>query len=260
MFLALKDPLAWKSGAICDGAPAENRAKWLMENKGMKDTEAQAFVMGEFPSSFAQAAPAWKSGVICDGAPAENRVKWLMENKGMKEAEAQAAVMKEFPQLFGGSSGHFVDGKFPHTMELVKDAAGKSRVKFSVTPTNPGDVTMIAVHYSVNGEPGKEDMNFDINKPQEGTQTYVHVTPDFGPVCEPGSKVTYWLAAMEKGIITEMPEKACPVKETQGIQHDSMAQRVAGSQVQFLGMKACCSLLALQCPAPQENRMTWTAQ
>ena len=66
----------------------------------------------------------------------------------------------------------------------------------------------------VNGEPGKEDMNFDINKPEEGSHTYVHVTPAFGPVCEPGCKVTYWLAAMDKGLITEMPEKAFPVKET----------------------------------------------
>lgn len=32
-------------------------------------------------------------------------------------------------------------------------------------------------------------MNFDIHRPMEGSNTYVHVTPDFGPVCEPGSKV-----------------------------------------------------------------------
>jgi len=90
---------------------------------------------------------------------------------------------------------------------------GKNRLKISVTPKNPGDVTMIAVHYSVNKGPGHEDMNFDINHPMEGSTTYVHVTPDFGPLCEPGSKVTYWLAAMEKGLIVEMPEKACPIKE-----------------------------------------------
>ncbi|CAE7393752.1 unnamed protein product, partial [Symbiodinium necroappetens] len=135
----------------------------------------------------------WKSGVICDGAPAVNRAKWLMENKGMSEAEAQAFVIGEFPNLFDKSappSGHFVDGKFPHTLELVKDDKGKSRLKSAVTPSNHESITMIAVHYSVNGEPGKEDMNFDINKPE----------------------VTYWLAAMDKGLITEMPEKACPVK------------------------------------------------
>ncbi|CAE7216229.1 unnamed protein product [Symbiodinium sp. CCMP2592] len=167
-FLAFREPLTWKSGVICDGAPAENRAKWLMENKGMSEAEAQAFVIGEFPNLFDKSAP---------------------------------------------SSGHFVDGKFPHTLELVKDDAGKSRLKFAVTPSNHESITMIAVHYSVNGEPGKEDMNFDINKPEEGSHTYVHVTPAFGPVCEPGCKVTYWLAAMDKGLITEMPEKACPVKE-----------------------------------------------
>jgi len=164
----------------------------------------------------------WRGDVICDGAPAQNRSKWLMENKGMMEAEAQAQVMAEFPTVFsrGGYSGGalpvaptVVDGKFPHTLEIVKDAAGKSRLKFSVTPKNPSEITMIAVHYSVNKGPGHEDMNFDIKQPMEGTNTYVHVTPDFGPLCDPGSKVTYWLAAMEKGLIVEMPEKACPIKE-----------------------------------------------
>ena len=161
----------------------------------------------------------WKPELLCDGAPASNRAKWLMENKGMKEPEAQAQVLAEFPAVFRGGYGGGavpvapVDGKFPHSVEIVKDGKGLNRLKFSVTPRNPQDITMIAVHYSVNKEPGHEDMNFDINKPMEGTNTYVHVTPEFGPVCEPGSKVTYWLAAMEKGLITEMPEKACPIKE-----------------------------------------------
>ena len=90
--------------------------------------------------------------MICDGAPAENRAKWLMENKGMNEGEAQAFVIGEFPNLFdksAPSSGHFVDGKFPHTLELVKDDAGKSRLKFAVTPSNHESITMIAVHYRV---------------------------------------------------------------------------------------------------------------
>lgn len=167
----------------------------------------------------------WNMDALCDGAPAVNRAKWLIENKGMTEEQAKAQVMAEFPALFRGGAGgysggyvpraaaRFVDGKFPHTLEIVKDAKGQNRLKFSVTPRNPGEVTMIAVHYSVNKDPGHEDMNFDIHRPMEGSNTYVHVTPDFGPVCEPGSKVTYWLAAMEKGLIVEMPEKACPVKE-----------------------------------------------
>ena len=70
--------------------------------------------------------------MICDGAPAENRAKWLMENKGMNEGEAQAFVIGEFPNLFdksAPSSGHFVDGKFPHTLELVKDDAGKKQIE-----------------------------------------------------------------------------------------------------------------------------------
>ena len=34
---------------------------------------------------------------------------------------------------------------------------------------------------------GERHPNFAM-KLEEGTNTYVHVTPDFGPVCEPGSK------------------------------------------------------------------------
>ncbi|CAJ1384434.1 unnamed protein product [Effrenium voratum] len=221
-FLAFPTALTWNPDVACEGAPAVNRAKWFMENKGLSEGDARANVMGEFPAAFKGGK--WNPDVVCDGAPAQNRAKWLMENKGLSEADARASVMAEFPAAFGGApgpakaggysgAGHFVAGRFPHSLELVKDDKGKSRLKFSVTPINPQEVTMVAVHYSVNKEPGHEDMNFDINKTVEGTNTYVHVTPDFGPVCEAGAKVTYWLGVMEKGLIAEMPEKACPHKE-----------------------------------------------
>ncbi|CAK8990492.1 ATP-binding cassette sub-family F member 3 [Durusdinium trenchii] len=188
----------------------------------------------------------WNMDALCDGAPAVNRAKWLIENKGMTEEQAKAQVMAEFPALFRGGAGgysggyvpraaaRFVDGKFPHTLEIVKDAKGQNRLKFSVTPRNPGEVTMIAVHYSVNKDPGHEDMNFDIHRPMEGSNTYVHVTPDFGPVCEPGSKVTYWLAAMEKGLIVEMPEKACRVPIPQHFMIMHVEQEIKGDDTPVL--------------------------
>eukprot|EP00438_Fugacium_kawagutii_P019973 Skav222683 [mRNA] locus=scaffold1471:61330:84049:- [translate_table: standard] len=200
---------------------------WINEDKG----DAQFLAFSE-PLT-------WRADVNCDGAPARNRAQWLVENKGMNEAwrdgaaEAQGQVMAGFPAQFsGGYSGGampvaptVVDGRFPHTLEIVKDAAGrKNRLKFSVTPKNPAEVSMIAVHYSVNKGPGHEDMNFDIKHPMdppglgEGSNTYVHVTPDFGPVCDPGAKVTYWLAAMEKGLIVEMPEKEIKGDDTPVLQ------------------------------------------
>ena len=36
-FLAFREPLTWRGDVNCDGAPAQNRAKWLMENKGMNE-------------------------------------------------------------------------------------------------------------------------------------------------------------------------------------------------------------------------------
>ena len=36
-FLAFCEPLTWRGKVNCDGAPAQDRAKWLMENKGMNE-------------------------------------------------------------------------------------------------------------------------------------------------------------------------------------------------------------------------------
>jgi len=157
----------------------------------------------------------WNATADCDKLPAGDRAKWLQENKALSAEAAQQQVMSEFSSAFGPGSGSSgagtgtsVDGTFPHTLKLVKDGAGKSRLQISVTPKNPEEVSLIAVHYGINchGEP----MNFDIRHPVAGTTTYVHVTPDFGPVCEPGSKVVYWLAGVVKGLIQEMPQGACP--------------------------------------------------
>lgn len=36
-FLAFSEPLTWRADVNCDGAPARNRAQWLVENKGMNE-------------------------------------------------------------------------------------------------------------------------------------------------------------------------------------------------------------------------------
>merc|ERR1711988_1469573 len=102
-------------------------------------------------------------------------------------------------------------GKFPHTMSIVQSAEGP-KLKITVTPRNPAEVSLVAVHYVINDS---DSMNFDINHPEPGTSTYVHTTPLGAgyPLCPPGSKVSYWLAAVVDGLIQEEPEGACPHQE-----------------------------------------------
>lgn len=73
-------------------------------------------------------------------------------------------------------------------------------------PRNLGVVTMVAVHYTVNGG----EWNVDINSPEAGTSTYVHETPGPGPTCPPGATVAYWLCCNVNGLLQEEPEGACP--------------------------------------------------
>lgn len=154
----------------------------------------------------------WNEHAKCDGASANDRAKWIVDNKGLTEEAAKEQVMSEFPAAFSkshhASGGHSVDGLFPHTLKIVQDSKGKNRLQIAVTPSNPDEVTLIAVHYGIDSE--HEGMNFDINHPVAGTSTYVHVTPDFGPECNPGSSVKYWIAGVVKGLIQEMPHGACP--------------------------------------------------
>merc|ERR1712046_55054 len=42
----------WKPHADCEGIPAQDRAKWLMENKGLSVEAAREEVRREFPSVF----------------------------------------------------------------------------------------------------------------------------------------------------------------------------------------------------------------
>lgn len=155
----------------------------------------------------------WQPSAECDKILARDRAKWLNENGLAPEAAAEQ-VMSEFPATFGVTAhegGHSVDGTFPHSLQIVKDGSGRSRLQISVTPRNPEAVRLIAVHYGINGK--GETMHFDIRHPLPGTKTYVHVTPDFGPECEVGSEVVYWLAGLVDGLIQEMPHGACPNPE-----------------------------------------------
>lgn len=90
---------------------------------------------------------------------------------------------------------------FPHTLQVVGD-----RLKIVVTPPNPHEVSLVAVHYQVNGG---QSMNFDINHESSG-HTYVHTTPsDPGyPACKSGDKVSYWLCVKVNGLLVNEPEDA----------------------------------------------------
>eukprot|EP00929_Paragymnodinium_shiwhaense_P118878 TRINITY_DN9077_c0_g1_i1.p1 TRINITY_DN9077_c0_g1~~TRINITY_DN9077_c0_g1_i1.p1 ORF type:complete len:290 (-),score=58.81 TRINITY_DN9077_c0_g1_i1:403-1272(-) len=145
----------------------------------------------------------------CDGVPAGDRMQWLKDNKGMGDDAAQQQVLAEFPSVFAAGSDQAtekVDGKFPHTLRLVRDARGQSRAEIAVTPPNPETVSLVAVHYGVNSD--DMSMNFDIRHTIPGTATYVHTTPDFGPVCEPGSSLKYWIAVEVNGVLQYMPDDA----------------------------------------------------
>jgi hypothetical protein len=199
----------WEPEAMCGGVPAKNRAQWLIDNKKMSQEAAREQVMGEFSDQFKDV---WNAATMCDGISAEDRAKWLMDNKGLLQREAREQVRKEFPAQFGGGhGGHFVESDLPHTLSIVQSPDGP-KLKIAVTPKNPQEVTLVAVHYEVDGsEPGKTSMNFDVNQAQSGTNTYVHVTPNGGgyPLCPPGSRVDYWLGAVVNGVIQEEPHGAC---------------------------------------------------
>jgi len=145
----------------------------------------------------------WRADAACDGPLAADRVRWLVGSEGMAEDAARRRVMGEFPEEF--AVGAFVDGKFPHTLSVVKDGNGNRRLHIAVTPRDPEAVALVAVHYSIGqGEP----LNFDIPAPEPGTHTHAHMTPSFGPECHPGADVHYWLAAEVGGLTEEMPEGA----------------------------------------------------
>jgi len=88
----------WDPNAICDGSRAEDRAQWLVNNKGMSWHEAQKKVMHEFPTLFRR--PIWNPTAMCDGKLARDRCHWLMENQGLSHDAAVQCVMSEFPNRF----------------------------------------------------------------------------------------------------------------------------------------------------------------
>mmetsp|Transcript_9979 Transcript_9979/g.21946 ORF Transcript_9979/g.21946 Transcript_9979/m.21946 type:complete len:684 (-) Transcript_9979:59-2110(-) len=46
----------WNGSTVCDGSTAQDRAKWLQDNKGMSQQEAQQQVMREYPHLFGGSA------------------------------------------------------------------------------------------------------------------------------------------------------------------------------------------------------------
>jgi len=197
----------WNPEADCDGARAEDRVQWLVDNRDMSPEDARAQVLGEFPFAFQSGFDWWNPDADCDGSSAEDRAQWLMENEGFSQTAAKIKVKTEFPSVFDGCGGDFIaDGKYPHAMSLVETSEGP-KLKFEVV-ANSDAVSLVAVHYEINGG---QSMNFDITAPDGGSRTYTHVTPhgDGYPECRQGDEVSYWLAAVVDGLISEEPEGAC---------------------------------------------------
>jgi hypothetical protein len=115
----------WNPNAMCDGSRAEERAKWLHENKGMSMHHAQKQVMEEFPGSFPGGAAGigaaigaaiaggmatamghqWNPNAMCDGKRAQERADWLHQHEGLSHHAAKERVMNEFPNEFRGHHG-----------------------------------------------------------------------------------------------------------------------------------------------------------
>jgi len=194
---------AWQGSIMCDGVPAQQRAQWLVDNNGMSMADAREQVKGEFPGAFG--GDWWDEDIDCGGARAGDRAQWLCDNKGLNMDAAKQQVRNEFPACFGGADdGDVIDCAFPHSMSVVQTPAGP-KLKIAVTPANPGEVSLVAVHYVINGG---SSMNFDINVPDSGK--YVHVTPGGGyPACPAGASVSYWLSVKVNGGMQDCPEGAC---------------------------------------------------
>jgi hypothetical protein len=92
------DTSHFNGDADCDGVSASDRVKWLVNEKGMKEADAKAAVMEEFPDVFSDT---WMPGAMCDGVSAQDRAQWLVDNQGMDMNAARAQIKSEFPKVFG---------------------------------------------------------------------------------------------------------------------------------------------------------------
>eukprot|EP00930_Biecheleria_cincta_P039993 TRINITY_DN2743_c0_g1_i4.p1 TRINITY_DN2743_c0_g1~~TRINITY_DN2743_c0_g1_i4.p1 ORF type:complete len:774 (-),score=118.57 TRINITY_DN2743_c0_g1_i4:52-2373(-) len=79
----------WVPTLMCDGAAAEDRAQWLVREKGFGLEAAREAVMKEFPALFGLTR-AWAAEKLCDGLKAADRARWLIENQGKSEEAAAA--------------------------------------------------------------------------------------------------------------------------------------------------------------------------
>lgn len=94
----------WDPVADCDGISAEDRMRWLLQEKGMSAQQAKEQVMSEFPFLFArQVDTRWNPQLFCGEYTAEQRQQWLMKEKGMASHSAKEQVMVEFPQVFAAN-------------------------------------------------------------------------------------------------------------------------------------------------------------
>jgi len=156
----------------------------------------------------------WNDDADCDGSKAGERAKWLMDNQGKSQEEARQQVRTEYPQCFGGSGGAGGAGgkagasqKFGEKLSAVPFPDGKKhKLRIEIRPTDGQGISLVAVHYSINGS---EDQNFDIANIDGSTNAWVHETPQGGyPDCPPGSTIKYWLFMVRNGVGEQEPADA----------------------------------------------------
>lgn len=196
----------WDPEAVCDGISGEDRAIAFLKDAGETAKGAVEHVMSSYPASFRRW---WIPDAECDGESAESRVCWFVANAGMSEDAARVRVRREFPSQFRGCFGwDFIDGIFPHTMSIVERPGGP-RLRVAVEPSEPSEVSNLAVHYEVDGQSGETMMKFSVNDDARRT-THVHVTPDSAsdPQCPSGAEVAYWVSAFVRGTFVDMPSGA----------------------------------------------------
>ncbi|CAK0867488.1 unnamed protein product [Prorocentrum cordatum] len=100
------------------------------------------------------------------------------------------------PDASGGSTGARL---FASALSLAEAPGGSRHLRVEVRPEDPAGVTLVAVHYSVNGG---EQWNVDIQSPSPDDGAWVHcgAAARGAPEVAPGDAVSYWLYCIRRGL------------------------------------------------------------
>lgn len=153
----------------------------------------------------------WKADARWDGRTAEERAKYLMDSQGLQEEAARWKVRSEFPMRFGGgvAGGSAKFGERFARVPIPDFTKGLLRIE--VRPVDPTGISLVAVHYSVDGS---DELNFDICKPDLEIGAWVHTIPSFWPPGDgypdvtPSSTIRYWLYMIRNGVGEQEPADA----------------------------------------------------